>query len=57
MTDQELMRGFRKVAAPMLAELQRRGFTVLMAPTPDAVPEFVFTRAEAESSTFRPSQA
>jgi hypothetical protein len=56
-TDQELMRSLRKVAVPMLAELQRRGFTVSMAPTSEAMPEFVFTRAEAEGSSFRPAQA
>jgi hypothetical protein len=56
-TDQELMRGLRKVAVPMLAELHRRGFSVSIAPTPDSVPEFAFTRAEAGVSTFKPSQA
>jgi hypothetical protein len=56
-TDQELMRGFRKVAVPMLAELRRRGFSVSITPTSDGMPEFVFSRAEAEGSSFKPFQA
>lgn len=58
MTDDELISGLRKVAAPMLAELHRRGVAVSISPSADAAPELLFVPNQAGGrGGIRPSRA
>jgi hypothetical protein len=58
MSEQDLIRGLRKIAAPMLAELNRRGITVSIASAGEAAPEFVFAKdGDGGRRSFKPSQA